>query len=456
MANNYLWQISDPSIVNPESAYYSAEDNAIFVSNVVGGELTKDGQGWISKISAEGELVAAKWVEGLNAPHGMRADRGKLWVADIDELVVIDIQSATVVSRIPIPGSVFLNDVAISDYDKVFVSDILSNRIYLVDRGQVTTFAEGPEMQSPNGLFTSGNNLFVAAWGNITDPDTFATDVPGNVFKLNITSGQKQQVTKVPLGNLDGIEQDLKGNLVVTDYSSGQLIVVNPTTGEQEQLISGLDAAADIGFIPAKNIVLIPSLSQNTITAYQYNPTLSQGEQKPEFLKFWEDIELAKQQFDLIKKDIEEAILDKVGVFVDDIQSRISALIPGQDDYPQAALSKAKTTSIFSDELTHQSRVDNSQQLGISFGDINESMIGVSQGGHLYAPFLFTDGTLDQILESSPSINNHLSVSSAHIGAWDGLDRMKLLENNAWNFENLPYGGNLNFNDIVIQANPFS
>ena len=42
MSNNYLWRISDASIANPESIYYSAEDNVIFVANVVGDELTKD------------------------------------------------------------------------------------------------------------------------------------------------------------------------------------------------------------------------------------------------------------------------------------------------------------------------------------------------------------------------------------------------------------------------------
>ena len=413
MSNNYLWKISDASIANPESIYYSAEDNAIFVANVVGDELTKDGQGWIGKISAQGELIAAKWVEGLNAPHGMRAHRGKLWVADIDELVEIDIRSAEVVSRIPIPGSVFLNDVAISHDGKVFVSDTLNNQIYLVDQGKVTTFAEGPEMESPNGLFIKDNNLYVAGWGNITDDATFATDVPGNIFKLNLTSGEKQQITKAPLGNLDGIEQDSKGNLIVTDYTSGQLFVVNPTNGEQEQLISGLDGAADIGFIPDKNLVLIPSLSQSTITAYQYNPTLSQSEPNPELIKFWEDIEQAKLRF---LEHLEQK-LAKLRDFIGR-QVQINPTIKSE-----AALEF------------------NSGEAGYT-----QATLGNSQQS------LITDGTLEQILESfDPSINNHLS--SAYMEAnWGGADYTKL--SGAWGFEDLLYKGNWNFNDTAIHANP--
>ncbi len=273
MNQNYIWQLSDASIINPEGTYYYSEDNVIFVSSVVGDELEKDGEGWISQVSPEGELLEAKWVDGLNAPHGMRSYQDQLWVADIDELVVIDIPSGTIVSRIPIPGSEFLNDIAISEEGLVFVSDTLTNHIHVIDANdglnQVSIFAEGSALESPNGIFVNGDQLVVAGWGNITDPNTFETDVPGNLFELSLNSAQKQNITTTPLGNLDGVEQDAEGNFIVSDYVGGTLSVINPIDGQPYLWISDLESPADISFIP-EGLVVVPSLTGNTVTAYSY------------------------------------------------------------------------------------------------------------------------------------------------------------------------------------------
>lgn len=51
MNNTPLWQLSDAAIVNPEGTYFYPKDNVIFVSSVVGDELEKDGEGWISLVS---------------------------------------------------------------------------------------------------------------------------------------------------------------------------------------------------------------------------------------------------------------------------------------------------------------------------------------------------------------------------------------------------------------------
>jgi hypothetical protein len=273
MNNIPLWQLSNTAILNPEGTYYYPKENVIFVSSVVGDELEKDGEGWISLVSPAGEILDAKWVEGLNAPHGMRSYQNQLWVADIDELVVIDIPSATVLSRLPISGAEFLNDVAISEAGQVFVSDTLTNHIYVVDANDesypVGIFAEGSTLESPNGLFVDGEQLLVAGWGNITDPTTFDVDVPGNFFALNLSSAEKQQITTTPLGNLDGIEQDAQGNFIVSDYVAGTISVINSQDGQPYLWVSGLESPADISFLP-EGLVVVPSLTANTVTAYPY------------------------------------------------------------------------------------------------------------------------------------------------------------------------------------------
>ena len=87
-----LWNLTT-DFAAPESAYYDAASNAVFVSSINGQILEKDGNGYISRLTPDGKIVSAKWVTGLNAPKGLRSVRGTLWVADIDEVVGVDIAS---------------------------------------------------------------------------------------------------------------------------------------------------------------------------------------------------------------------------------------------------------------------------------------------------------------------------------------------------------------------------
>ena len=52
----------------PESALYDSERNVIYVSNVNGPATEKNGQGYIAKLSPEGNLIEKVWLGGLDAP----------------------------------------------------------------------------------------------------------------------------------------------------------------------------------------------------------------------------------------------------------------------------------------------------------------------------------------------------------------------------------------------------
>ena len=72
---------------NPESAVYDAKESVLYVSNMDGEALTKDGKGEISKISTDGKIIDISWVKGMNAPKGVDIFQGNLYVSDIDRLV---------------------------------------------------------------------------------------------------------------------------------------------------------------------------------------------------------------------------------------------------------------------------------------------------------------------------------------------------------------------------------
>src|SRR5690242_905507 len=71
------WTVKE-NVTNPESAYFDAESQQIFVSSVAGGGTDKDGKGWISLVTVgkDGKASAKKIVEGQNAPKGLVAKAG--------------------------------------------------------------------------------------------------------------------------------------------------------------------------------------------------------------------------------------------------------------------------------------------------------------------------------------------------------------------------------------------
>jgi sugar lactone lactonase YvrE len=260
----YNWSLCD-LCGNPESAYYDPESKMLFISNVEGAPNVKDGKGSIQMVNASGKMLNAKWVTGLNAPKGMRAHKGVLWVSDIDQVLSIDIRTGQITRRLKVDGAKFLNDVAIDSIGTVFVSDMLDDKIYQIINNTVGTFFASPLLEGPNGLLVQENKLVVACWGK---PDAnFATKIRGRLMKIDLKTKAIEYVTKTPLGNLDGVEIDGKGNFLVSDWMAGKVFSVT-AQGKTQELFTGMKGSADIGFIPDTETLVIPRMNENQITAF--------------------------------------------------------------------------------------------------------------------------------------------------------------------------------------------
>ena len=127
------WTATD-GIETPESVYVDAASGFIFASQIAGMPDGRDGNGRIVKLGGDGQVVSSTFVTGLNAPKGLRAHNGTLWTADLDEVIGIDIATGTVQTRVKIAGAMFLNDVAVGPDGTVYVSDMMANRIYAIQR----------------------------------------------------------------------------------------------------------------------------------------------------------------------------------------------------------------------------------------------------------------------------------------------------------------------------------
>jgi len=261
-----LWETS--SLSAPESALPDPTRTFAYVSNVDGKPTEKDGNGFISKVSLkDGKILVREWAKGLDGPKGLALVRGHLFVADIDRLVEIDTGNGKIIKRYEAPGAKFLNDVAADAKGRVYVSDMLGNSIWRLADGTFDVWLASVLLKSPNGLLVDGGNLVVAAWGTIIEG--FETTMPGHLLTVSLADKSVKDLgTGTPVGNLDGLQPFGKDSYLVTDWMAGALFRIN-TSGSADLLLDLDPGSADIGYVPEKQLLLIPMMQDDKLVAYR-------------------------------------------------------------------------------------------------------------------------------------------------------------------------------------------
>lgn len=237
----------------PESVLYDENNDVIYVSNMNGSEQGKDGNGFISKMTTAGKVKNLKWATGLNNPTGMGIFGNTLFVADIDQLVTIDLQNGTVIQKYDAPGTVFLNDITVRINGQVFVSDSKTGQIFLLDKGVLSIWLDDNKIMGTNGLLAEQGKLLVG--GN-------------SVYEVDIAT--KESVTLVEnTGGIDGIDRDKKGRIIYSNWA-GRIFILNE--GSPVQLIDTSDKninSADIDYAFKPDLVLVPTFFDNRVVAYR-------------------------------------------------------------------------------------------------------------------------------------------------------------------------------------------
>ena len=261
----------------PESFVSDPETGIYYVSNIKGGPLDKDGNGYISKISANGNIAVQKFIGGkadgvvLNAPKGLLVMGSELWTTDIDVVRVFNKRTGSLIRVIDASplGAKFLNDIAYDGERGVYVSDMLGDQILKMDirsDNKLTIFKKGSELGNPNGLvFNPENkNLMVV---------TFKS---GEIFEIDAAG--TRIVLQKGLSSLDGIDYDSQGNLYVSSFDKGEIYKI-PSYGRGELTIfqKNLTTPADISCDRKRNDLLVPSFKGNTVmTVYFFEKAMQE------------------------------------------------------------------------------------------------------------------------------------------------------------------------------------
>jgi hypothetical protein len=253
---------------HPESVDLDIPHQILYVSNINGKPLDKDGNGFISKVSRDGKLITLKWIEGLNAPKGMVMQGFNLFVTDIDKLVQIDTRTGKITNSYPAEGAVFLNDPAIDAAGNVYVTDIAKRKIWQMADGKMSIWYDKDDLPHVNGLrVIYGGKLLVAGWGKGMHDDG-TTDSLGNLLTIDLkTKEMKNLGGGQPVGNLDGLERDSHGNFLATDFNAGALFRIRKD-GTSEKLMGFKPGSADLDVIDKGRTAVVPHMLEDTITAY--------------------------------------------------------------------------------------------------------------------------------------------------------------------------------------------
>lgn len=252
----------------PESVEFDAHRDRFYVANINGGITEEDGNGSIGLLDGSGKLIEVDWVVGLHSPKGLALRGDKLYVADVKQLVVINVATGKLVARYEAKDSLVLNGISINKAGKVFVSDWTGNRIYTLDDGELKIWLESAELNSPNGLWADNDYLYVASWGKNPKAD-FTTDTTGNIKKISLKTKKIETLDQgARWNNMDGIARYGRDKWLISDFIKGEVLLINKT-GQIEKTIISKKGAADIFYIPEKNLVVVPLLMDGQVSAYK-------------------------------------------------------------------------------------------------------------------------------------------------------------------------------------------
>jgi hypothetical protein len=248
-----LWE-TDTVVAVPESVLPDPANNILYVSLVDGAPWDADGKGGVGRLSPDGKQYNGSWITGLNAPKGMGRFGSRLYVADISDVVVIDIPKGKVIKKIPVPGESGLNDITVDNNGVVYVSDSKSGKVYRIANDVPTLFMDN--LDGANGLKASGKNLYILARKQVLLAD------PQKNLKV---------ICDLPNGG-DGIEEVGNGDLIVSEWIGNVFYVY--ADGRKVQMLDRKPEkknTADIWYDQKTKTLYVPGFFGKTITAYRVN-----------------------------------------------------------------------------------------------------------------------------------------------------------------------------------------
>jgi len=248
----------------PESVIKNG--NKLFVSSINGNPAEKDGNGFISELSADGKVLQQKFQKTvLNAPKGMAIINNILYVTDIDRIVGFNTSSGEQVFELTIDGAGFLNDLCKAGDNQLAVTESMGNKVYLVNPAD-KKYSFAGTVAGANGVTYDAKTkqLFACGMGDQMNGN-------GKLYVKDINSKDTvfTELQNSPTGVFDGLELTDDNHLLVSDWVSftsdkGRLIVYD-LKAHTSTVYTYEAGAADITYDKATKKIYIPQMPKNRL-----------------------------------------------------------------------------------------------------------------------------------------------------------------------------------------------
>ena len=242
----------------PEAVRYDPELDLFFVSNF-NDEPAGDSNGFVSKLSPDGDVLVAKFMVGtedqpFHGGRGMFIDQSGLWVVDAGGVHLFDRNSGEQLDFVDFSEFElgFLNDITMGKDGALYVTDTGTASLYKIVEREASFVTKVP--MNPNGITSDPETgrLLMAPW---SDSDEI---IAWDIDEESITSVGKLDGG----GNFDGIEVVGNRIIIASQMDTSLHFMVD---GADSRAVELPGKPADIGIDTKRNTVAVPYVSLNRV-----------------------------------------------------------------------------------------------------------------------------------------------------------------------------------------------
>jgi len=260
------WRHTAP-IAYPESVVFDEKRNVLYVSNISKPDQKKDHKGFIARVAISGNSAPEKFIMDLHRPYGVALHQDKLYIADIDQILVADLETGKITERYDAPGAVRLKDIVAGPDGPVYVSDAKGDKLWRLLDGKMQPWIESPHLRSPNGLLLTEDGLIVAAG----DETQAKPDASRYLKKVSMDGKLIEPLyDNTPLGTLDAVEPDQHNGFFLTDWRAGTVMHLSAERDPPVEILQKLTkGAAKLIYIPEESLLVVPVMLSSELIAYR-------------------------------------------------------------------------------------------------------------------------------------------------------------------------------------------
>lgn len=243
------------------------------VSNLNGAADARDGNGFISRVGPEGDVLELSWIQGgaggvaLDSPRGLAIVGDKLYVVDVDTVRVFERTTGKPSGKLTLPPSSLVSDVAAAPAgDVLYVAERggpkpgksakkakpIVPALYAFDNGsdKARVLVSGPALGEPGALTADDAGVWLVT--------------ANGALQHVLRDGTSEPAQDLTAKGLTGVVRMRSGRLLVASRDASAVLLGKPDSGF-EPFASDLASPGDIGYDERRGKLLVPLAAEDAV-----------------------------------------------------------------------------------------------------------------------------------------------------------------------------------------------